>query len=334
VNIALDIMGGDEAPLAGIEGALEANGQLTENTHITLVGDESIILNHINNKLPGNFSICHAPEKVTVADRASRILKKKPDSSIVKGLKLVKQQKADAFISAGSTGAVMATALLLLGRIKGVRRPALGAYIPTNIGGKILCDVGANPEVKPIHLLQFAVMASYHLEHIEGIKNPKVGLVNIGVEPSKGNELYRETHKLLVENLPNFIGNVEGRHLLTSDARVLVCDGFVGNTVLKFAESWINIFSEEINDRIKEKLSFKLGASLMKPVFSSLKKQYDYEEHGGTPLLGVNGVCIIAHGSAGTKSIKNSIFVAKKCVEEKFVDNTQQSIGNFMAEKN
>jgi len=327
-------MGGDKAPSAGIEGALDAHVQLPENTHITLVGDESIILNYVSDNLPKKFSICHAPEKITMADKASRIIKTKPDSSIVKGLKLVKQQKADAFISAGSTGAVMATALLLLGRIEGVLRPALGAYIPTNMGGKILCDVGANPEVKPYHLLQFAVMASYHLEHIEGFINPKVGLVNIGEEPNKGNELYQETYKLLGQYLPNFIGNVEGRSLLTSEARVLVCDGFVGNTVLKFAESWINIFSEEINDRIKEKVTYKIGAALMKPVFNSLKKQYDYEEHGGTPLLGVNGVCIIGHGSAGAKSIKNSIFVAKKCVEEKFVENTHKSIKKFIAEKN
>ena len=327
-------MGGDKAPSAGIEGALDAHVQLPENTHITLVGDESIILNYVSDNLPKNFSICHAPEKITMADKASRIIKTKPDSSIVKGLKLVKQQKADAFISAGSTGAVMATALLLLGRIEGVLRPALGAYIPTNMGGKILCDVGANPEVKPYHLLQFAVMASYHLEHIEGFINPKVGLVNIGEEPNKGNELYQETYKLLGQYLPNFIGNVEGRSLLTSEARVLVCDGFVGNTVLKFAESWINIFSEEINDRIKEKVTYKIGAALMKPVFNSLKKQYDYEEHGGTPLLGVNGVCIIGHGSAGAKSIKNSIFVAKKCVEENFVENTHKSIKKFIAEKN
>ena len=326
-------MGGDKAPSAGIEGALDAHGQLPENTHITLVGDESIILDYVSDNLPKIFSICHAPEKITMADKASRIIKTKPDSSIVKGLKLVKQQKADAFISAGSTGAVMATALLLLGRIEGVLRPALGAYIPTNMGGKILCDVGANPEVKPYHLLQFAVMASYHLEHIEGFINPKVGLVNIGEEPNKGNELYQETYKLLGQYLPNFIGNVEGRSLLTSEARVLVCDGFVGNTVLKFAESWINIFSEEISDLIKEKVTYKIGAALMKPVFNSLKKQYDYEEHGGTPLLGVNGVCIIGHGSAGAKSIKNSIFVAKKCVEEKFVENTHKSIKKFIAEK-
>ena len=327
-------MGGDEAPSAGILGALDACGQLPKNIHIILVGDESIILNIMSDDLPDNFSICHAPERLTMEDKASKILKTKPESSIVKGLKLVKQEKADAFISAGSTGAVMATALLLLGRIKGVKRPALGAYIPTNMGGKIFCDVGANPEVKPIHLLQFAVMAAYHLEHIEGFKNPKVGLINIGEEPTKGNELYQKTFKLLKQNLPSFIGNVEGRHLMTSKARVLVCDGFVGNTVLKFAESWINIFSEEINERIKEKLSLRLGARLMKPVFDSLKKQYDYEEHGGTPLLGVNGVCIIAHGSAGVKSIKNSIYVAKKCVDNKFVDNIRDSIGKFMAENN
>jgi glycerol-3-phosphate acyltransferase PlsX len=327
-------MGGDEAPTVCLQGALEAQSQLAKKLNITLVGDEAVIHSFFQGKLPGNIVVCHAPDTIHMNDRASRIIKTKPESSVVKGLKLVKEGKADAFISAGSTGAVLATALLLLGRIKGVRRPALSAYIPTNIGGKILCDVGANPEVNPFHMLQFALMASYYLEHIEGSKSPKIGLVNIGEEPTKGNELYQETYQLLKENLPTFIGNVEGRHLLTSEARVLVCDGFVGNTVLKFAESWINIFSEEIYRRIEHKLSYKVGAFLMRPVFKSLKKQYDYEEHGGTPLLGLNGVCIIAHGSAGTKSITNSIFVAKKCIEENLVYNTQQTIHKFMAEKN
>ncbi len=326
-------MGGDNAPSAAIAGAMDANSQLPNNFYLTLVGDESIIRQQVGTTLPTNISICHAPESVSSSEQASRILKSKPESSIVKGLKLVESQKADAFISAGSTGAVMATALLILGRVQGVRRPALGAYIPTNMGGKIFCDVGANPEVNPLHMLQFAVMASYYLEHIEGCKNPKIGLVNIGEEPNKGSELYQETYKLLNQKLSNFIGNVEGRHLLTSEANVLVCDGFVGNTVLKFAESWVNVFSEEISSRIKEKTSYKIGAALMKPVFNSLKKNYDYEEHGGTPLLGLNGVCIIAHGSSGIKSIKNSIFVAKKCVEEQLALNTKRTIETFLAEE-
>ncbi len=334
MNLALDIMGGDEAPSVGINGALEAQSILPDEIQITLVGDEKTIQNHLDGELPQNLSICHAPDIISVDDRASRIIKSKPESSIVKGLNLVKNGEADAFISAGSTGAVMATALLLLGRIEGVRRPALGAYIPTNLGGKILCDVGANPEVKPYHLLQFAVMASYHLEHIEGCKNPKIGLVNIGEEPTKGNELYKETYKLLKENLNSFVGNVEGRHLLTSEARVLVCDGFVGNTVLKFAESWVNIFTEGINKRIGESLIYRLGNSLMKPVFTSLKKEYDYEEHGGTPLLGVDGVCIIAHGSAGIRSIVNSLNVAKKCVDDQFVKNIFNSLKQFRVNKN
>ena len=322
-------MGGDEAPIAGIEGAKEAQTVFSNDIKITLVGDKKIISNHLGGKYSRYFSICHASEIVTADDQASKILKTKPNSSIVKGLKLVKEGRADAFISAGSTGAVMATSLLLLGRIDGVKRPALGAYIPTNLGGKILCDVGANPEVKPYNLLQFAIMASYHLEKIEGCKNPKIGLVNIGIEPNKGNDLYQNTYKLLEKNLDNFIGNIEGRQLLTSEARVLVCDGFVGNTVLKFAESWINIFSDLINKKIEKKIIYKIGASLMKPVFKSIKKQYDYEEHGGTPLLGVNGVCIIAHGSAGIKSIKNSLLVAKKCVDDNFTKNIFNSLKQF-----
>ena len=168
-------------------------------------------------------------------------------------------------------------------------------------------------------------MASHYYDHVEGFAAPKIGLVNIGSEPSKGSELYIETYKLLSE-MPNFVGNIEGRSLLTSNADVLICDGFVGNTLLKFAESWINFFTDEMRQKIEEKVSYKIGAGLMKPIFETLRSKYDYEEHGGTPLLGVNGISIVCHGSSGPKSIMNSIFLAQKCIENKLIEDTQKSL--------
>jgi glycerol-3-phosphate acyltransferase PlsX len=265
-----------------------------------------------------------------MADRGSKVLKTKPDSSLVKGIELVKNGDGDAFISAGHTGAIMATSIFLLGRITHVRRPALGAYIPSQQGGKILCDVGANPNVKPHHLLQFAIMAALYLEHVEGIQNPKIGLVNIGVEPNKGTDLYIEAHQLLSKELPHFIGNVEGRNLLNSEANVIICDGFVGNTLLKFAEGWISTFGSLIKEKIGNKLTYRLGAALLKPALDDIRNQYDYEEQGGTPLLGVNGISIVGHGSSGPKAFKNSIFLAQKCINENLISDISQGISEHL----
>ena len=212
------------------------------------------------------IQILHTDEVVTMEDKGSKVLKSKPNSSLVRGIQLVKEGKADGFISAGHTGAIMSATLLTLGRIPGVRRPALAAYFPTEGRGKVLCDVGANPDAKPEHLAQFAIMASHYYDHVEGFADPKIGLINIGSEPGKGSNLYVETYKLLAE-IPNFVGNIESRHLLTSEADVLICDGFVGNTLLKFAESWISFFTDEIKGKIDEKLSYKIGAGLLKPIF-------------------------------------------------------------------
>ncbi len=327
---ALDAMGGDFAPGAVVHGALEALKSSPDTLKLILVGDEKAILNKLPSSLPPRLSIHPTSQVVTSKDRGATVIKTKPDSSLVAGIQLVKSKQADGFISAGSTGAVMATSLLLLGRIPGVRRPAIGAYIPTEKGGKILCDVGANPDVKPYHLLQFAIMASHYFSHIEGGNNPRIGLVNIGEEPEKGSDLYQKTHILLKQELPNFIGNIEGRHLLDSDANILVCDGFVGNTLLKFAEGWIHTLSSEIKNRIGNNALYRLGALLLLPVLKNMRKQYDYEEHGGTPLLGVNGISIITHGSAGSKAIKNSIFVAKKCVDNNLIQDTKASLSEHL----
>lgn len=332
MKIALDAMGGDWAPDAPVEGALDALAK-DQNIELVMVGDRS----EIERRLPDGIqrlTIHHTTQVVSMNDRGANVLKTKPDSSLVKGIKLVRDGHADAFVSAGHTGAVLSASLMLLKRIPNVRRPALGVYLPTLKGGKIICDVGANPDVKPNHLLQFAVMASHYLDHVENVRSIKVGLINIGSEPTKGSELYQEAYKLLKARLPNFIGNVEGRQIFESDANVLVCDGFVGNTLLKFGEGWINVFSNEIKAQIPHKLRYKIGAWLINPVFKGLQKKFDYEEHGGTPLMGVNGVSIICHGSSTKKSITNSIFVAKKCIKNNLIRDTRQSIEKFLGESN
>ena len=318
-------MGGDFAPNAVVQGALDAINKSSKPLNLILVGDETAIRSELAGRENDAIEIVHTDEVVTMEDKGSKVLKSKPNSSLVRGIRMVKEGRADGFISAGHTGAIMSTTLLSLGRIPGVRRPALAAYFPTEKRGKILCDVGVNPDAKPEHLVQFALIASHYYDHVEGFAAPKIGLINIGTEPSKGSELYVETYKLLSE-MPNFVGNIEGRHLLTSEADVLICDGFVGNTLLKFAESWITFFADEIKDKINEKLSYKIGAGLMKPIFDDLKAKYDYEEHGGTPLLGVNGISIVCHGSSGPKSIMNSIFLGQKCIENNLIEDTQKSL--------
>ncbi|NQV37853.1 MAG: phosphate acyltransferase PlsX [Candidatus Marinimicrobia bacterium] len=324
--IALDAMGGDNAPEAVVQGAIQALSESPSDLSIVLLGDENTIDTVLDGFISPRLSIIHTTQIVGMHDRASKALKTKPDSSLVRGIQMVTNKEANAFVSAGNTGAVMTTSLLSYGRIKHVKRPTLGVYIPTLHGGKILCDVGANPDAKPYHILQSAIMASHYFDHVENHKNPKVGLINIGAEPNKGSELYQETYQLLKKELPNFIGNIEGRHIMDCEADVLVCDGFVGNILLKFAEGWVNVFSNEIKARISDKFSYKIGALLLKPVFKGFAKKFDYEEHGGTPLLGVNGVSIITHGSAGPKAVCNSVLLAKKCIDENLIEDIRISL--------
>ena len=325
MKFALDAMGGDFAPHAVVQGALDAIDKSSKPLSLILLGDETAIRTEMAGREVETIEIVHTDEVVNMEDKGSKVLKMKPNSSLVLGIQMVKKGQADGFISAGHTGAVLSTTLLSLGRIPGVRRPALAAYFPTEKRGKVLCDVGANPDAKPEHLVQFALMASHYYDHVEGFAAPKIGLINIGEEPNKGSDLYVETHKLLSE-IPNFVGNIEGRHLLTSEADVLICDGFVGNTLLKFAESWITFFSDEIKGKVNEKLSYKIGAKLMKPIFDDLKTKYDYEEHGGTPLLGVNGISIVCHGSSGPRSIMNSISLGQKCIQNNLIEDTKKSL--------
>lgn len=328
--IALDAMGGDLAPQAIIEGALDAVNNSSDDLKIILVGDQKKINSFVESTLPKQISIHHASEIVTMDDDGSKVFKSKPDSSIVQGLKLVKENHANAFISAGHTGAVMATSLFLLGRIPHVKRPCLGVYIKTQTGGKILCDVGANPDANPAQLLQFGIMASVYLDHVEGVNKPQIGLINIGEEPTKGSELYKDAYKLFKNELPNFIGNVESRNLFDCKANVLVCDGFVGNILIKFAEGWINTFSNLIKNKINDKITYKIGAGLIRPALKEIKNQYDYEEHGGTPLLGVNGIVIVSHGSSTPKAIMNSIFVAQESIKQNLIQDISRGIDEHL----
>ena len=331
MKIALDAMGGDLAPQATLQGALDAlEKSINKDLEIILLGNEKRINEFLGTNIPTALSIINCTDEVSMHDNGSKIVKTKPDSSMVRGIELVNEKKADGFISAGNTGAQMAASLLILGRVKHVKRPGLAVYFQSLNGGKILCDVGANPEVKPENLLQFAVMSSVYLEHVEGINNPKVGLINIGAEPSKGTELYKETHKLLSSELTNFIGNIEARNIFDCEANVLVCDGFVGNTIMKFAEGSFATFLEMIKEKIMTKNRYKIGAGMIKPALEEIRNQYDFEEHGGTPFLGVNGISISCHGASTAKAIMNSIFLTEKSIKENLINDISIGIDQHL----
>ena len=330
MKIVLDVMGGDLSPSAPVLGAIQALKKTHSETQIVLIGNQEVIDKSLDGFTSPNLSIKHTDQSIEATDRASTVVKSKPNSSLVIGLKMIKEKKADAFISAGNTGAQMAASTLILGRIPHVKRPALSVFFPALTGGKILCDVGANPDASASHLLQFAIMSSVYLDHVEGVKNPKIGLINIGEEPSKGSELYQKSHTLLKEEMPNFIGNVESRNIMTTDADVLVCDGFVGNTIIKFAEGWILSFADMIKIKIMSRARYKIGAQMIQPALQEIRNQFDYEEHGGTPLLGVNGISIVCHGSSTSKAIMNSIILAQKSIKEKIIEDISRDIDKHL----
>lgn len=326
-------MGGDYAPSAVVRGTLAALNADGGEFDILLTGNEDLLRQELNtaNASSRHLMIHHTTQVVEMTDRPSQVPRTKPDSSLVTGIRLVREGKGDAFVSAGSTGAVLSTALLLLGRCEGVHRPALGVYFPVQPTGIVLCDAGANVEVKPRHLLQFAIMASEYVMHICDVENPRIGLLNVGVEPSKGNDVYVEAHNLLKENLPNFQGNIESRHLLDGLVDVVVCDGFVGNNLVKFAEGWIEHLKTDVLRQLDKDVPSKADKEVFYDLFSHVMREYEYEEYGGTPLLGVNGVCIVCHGSSPDRAIKNAILVAKKSVEERLVEFIREGISTTVS---
>ena len=330
IRIAIDAMGGDHAPFSIVEGAVLAHKAFSDKVAVILVGDSAVIKNELEKldavDLP--IRIVHSDEVIGMGDEPAESVRKKKNSSIVIGLELQKKRECDAFISAGNTGAVMAASLLTLGRLKGVSRPAIGTFFPSETSRTLVLDVGANADCKAINLYQFALMGSIYFSHIFNSKNPSVGLLSIGEEKSKGNELTIESHKMISASDLNFIGNLEGRDILKGKAEVVVCDGFVGNIILKFAESINSFFKESIRRKIKVNPFAKIGALLLRPAFSDLRKKLDYAEYGGAPLLGVNGVSIICHGGSSARAIKNAVVMAQTMVTEKVNDHIERKIIN------
>ena len=319
-RIAIDVMGGDFAPLNEIKGAIRAYTHKSDNfdLKLILVGKEQLIKSQIEEL--GNpdfdYEIVNADEVVTMKDDPTDALKNKKNSSLYIGINLVKQGKADAFISAGNTGAVLATGTVLLGRIDGVSRPTIGSYFPGAQKSVFVLDVGANAECKPNFLYDFAIMGSIYVEKILGVENPKVGLLSIGEEESKGNTLVVETHNLLKGSNLNFAGNIEGRDILTSDIDIVVCDGFVGNIILKFAESVLTLLKAKFKDYSEQSLMNKVKMGMFLPMLKNILADFDYQKYGGVPLLGINGVIIIGHGKSSDLAIQNMIYRAVESVEK------------------
>ena len=316
MKIAVDVMGGDNAPRAIVDGViLAAREEDNNDVHYVLVGPEDVISRHIeeSSDFPNDrVEVVHASEVIGMDERPVTAIRKKKDSSISRMLDLAKRGEVDAVVSAGNTGAVVVAATLKLRTLQGVDRPAITAIMPRPNGYWVLIDAGANAECKPKNLFQFAVMGEVFVREIMGIRKPKIGLMSIGEETEKGNELTKETQKLFEGIDVNFIGNIEGDDAYTDKVDVIVCDGFVGNVVLKVSESVYSIIKQVLREEVKKKLWAPVIAPFMKNIFHGVKKRLDHEEYGGAPLLGVDGTCIIAHGKSSPRAIKNALRVAKK----------------------
>jgi len=317
-RIAVDAMGGDHAPKEIIRGAVEASNEIGDS--IILVGIEDQIERELH-KYPqrDNISIQHASEVIGMNEPPAQIVKQKKDSSLNIAISLVKRGIADGIVSAGNTGALMASSLFGLGRIRGIERPAIATIFPSTKGEVLLLDMGANVDCKPKHLLQFAEMGSIYSKEVMHVPNPRVGLLNIGEEPEKGNELTISTYPLMKRLNINFIGNVESKEILSGKVDVVVCDGFIGNLILKFGESLGAMIYEILKEELSKHPMSKLGALFLLPAFKRLQKKIVYDELGGALLLGVNGIVIKAHGRAKSRAIKNAIKVAHEAINSNVV---------------
>lgn len=328
IKVALDAMGGDNAPDEIIKGAMEAVG-LREDIKVFLVGKEELIrekLKAYSYREP-QIEVVNATEVIETAEPPVAAIRKKKDSSIVVGMKLVKDGTADAFVSAGSSGAVLVGGQLLVGRIKGVERPPLAPLIPTEKGVSLLVDCGANVDARPSHLVQFAKMGSIYMEHVMGVKNPRVAIVNIGAEEEKGNALVKETLPLLKACTDiNFIGSIEAREIPHGQADVIVCEAFVGNVILKLYEGVGAVLISKIKEGMMSSLRSKIGALLVKPALKQTVKSFDASEYGGAPLLGLNGLVVKTHGSSKAKEVKNSIIQCVTFKEQRINDKIRENI--------
>ncbi len=329
-RIALDAMGGDHAPDAIVEGALQAISEYP-NIVVTLVGREEVLREKLGGPVPSRIEIADAREVVDMTDNALAPLRRKRNSSIRVCANLVAEGKADTMVSAGHTGAAMTSAYMVIGMIEGVARPALAAILPNANGHTVLLDVGANVDSKPAHLREFAVMGHFYAQMIFGVAEPRVGLLSIGEEEGKGNELVKETFRVLKETGLNFIGNAEGRDVFNGNADVVVCDGFIGNVVLKASEALGEMVSKNLRAEVTRTATRKIGAMLLKGAFDDIKKRMDYSEYGGAPLLGVNGGCIISHGRSNAKAVKNAIRVGRDFAMNHMDTKIREKIGDLHA---
>jgi len=316
VTVCVDAMGGDFGPERIVQGALEAAHDYGEHIDVVLVGDEAAIRGELDRHGASEaaLTVRHAEESVGMGEKGATSVRRKRNSSLAVAASMMQRGEADALVSAGNTAAVVSTALIGLGRIEGILRPAIASVIPNQTGRCVLVDVGATADCKPDYLVQFAILGSLYAETTLGISRPKVGLLNIGEEPGKGNELARATFDALSRAPVYFIGNVEGRDVMRGTADVVVCDGFIGNVVLKFAESFVETLTTLLRAEIKHDLVAKIGARLARPAFRRLVKRFDYAEYGGAPLLGVKGGCIICHGSSSVRAVRNAVRVAAEFV--------------------
>jgi len=328
MRILIDGMGGDYAPRETVKGAVFAAKEIEHE--VIIIGDEEVIENELkkNNFSGDNIKIINASEIITNEESPVKAVRKKKDSSIVKGLNMIKDKEADVFISAGSTGALLAGGLLILGRIEGIDRPAIAAFYPKM--GKnepaLLLDCGANTDIKPINLLQFGIMGSIYIENVLNRTRPEVGLLNIGAEPNKGDKLHKEAYNLLRDSKLNFIGNVEGRDVPSGACDVIVTDGFSGNIFLKTSEGVALTMMKLIKNKLMESGLSKIGAILASGKLKSIKKEFDYSEFGGAPILGVKGGILKIHGSSKSNAVHKAILNSVALVERDIVNMIETSV--------
>jgi glycerol-3-phosphate acyltransferase PlsX len=332
IRIAVDAMGGDHAPEVVIEGVVDylRDSGRPDDVQIVLVGKEKEIhreLKKHKNYPADRLEIVDALEEISMKEHFLSYWRKREQTSIKKAIDLVQSGKAAAMVSAGNTGAVMALAKSVLGTIQNIDRPALAIMLPSLKGNSLLVDVGANTESKPHNLVEFALMGKIYLENIFGVRNPRIGLMNIGEEEVKGNELTKATHNLLKQLDINFIGNVEGRDVYIGEADLIVTDGFTGNVTLKVSEGVVEVMLSMLKREIMSNVFSKIGFFFLKHSLKRIKKKLDYSEYGGALLLGVNGIVIIGHGSSNPKAIKNAISLSYKFVSERVLGKISQEIG-------
>lgn len=328
IRIAVDAMGGDYAPAEPVKGAVEAVNQHS-NIKIFMVGQEQVVNEQLSNYTfnKEQIEVVNATEVIETSESPVAAIRGKKDSSIVVGMNLVKHQQADAFVSAGSSGAILVGGQLLVGRLKGVERPPLAPLIPTEKGVSLLVDCGANVDARPSHLVQFAKMGSIYMEHVLGIKNPKVAIVNIGAEEEKGNALVKETFPLLKECQDiNFIGSIEAREIPHGQADVIVCEAFVGNVILKLYEGVGATLISKVKQGMMTSLRSKIGALLVKPALKETLKTFDASAYGGAPLLGLKGLVVKTHGSSKAQEITTSIMQCIQFKEQQISEKIQEHI--------